>query len=246
MLYFLLLLAGCAAAPPSDDFLIACARGAPSCAHIWDAPVPQTFTATIPTPHGPLSVFVNSTWAPAMAARFYVLTALSYSAGGPFYRVLRRGGQAFVAQWGYRASPAVDAAWLSLRTLNTTSRVLLSNTRGTVAFGTGEQANSGQDPNCTAPVCSRGFSVELFINLDDNSRLDAMGFSPFGRVAEADMAPADALYAGYGECADVCAEEVSPYCIPASHGGWKGVNLSAMLREGRPYLARFPLLDFVR
>jgi hypothetical protein len=183
-----------------------------------------------------------------MAARFYVLTALSYSWGGPFYRVLRRASpqEAFVAQWGYRAVPAVDAAWLALRTSNSTSAVLLPNARGTVAFGTNEVPNDGKNPNCTAALCSQGFSVELFVNLANNTRLDAAGFSPFGIVE--DMGPMDALYAGYGECADVCAEDPSsPYCVPRPGGGWLGVNLTTMLSEGRGYLkGGFPRLDWVQ
>ena len=161
--------------------------------------------------------------------------------------MLRAPRRAFVAQWGYRGAPPVDAAWLALRTSNATSRVLLPNTRGTVAFGTNEVPNDGSNPNCTAPLCSQGFSVELFVNLANNSaKLDGMGFSPFGVVT--DMTPADQLYAGYGECADLCDVEAGdPYCAAKPGGGWEGVNLTAFLAEGSAYTRRnFPLLDYVR
>jgi len=234
--------------PPNDAFLLACARGQPECAPVWDAPVPPTYTATVGTPHGPFSIFVNTSWAPAMAARFFVLTQLGYSRGGPFYRVLAAPSRAFVAQWGYRGVPVVDAAWAALRTSNATAPVLLSNARGTVAFGTSEVPNDGRHPGCTAPLCSQGFAVELFVNLADNARLDAMGFSPFG-VVTFGMAAIDKLYAGYGECADLCAGEAppSPFCVPSPRGGWAGVNFTAMLAEGAENYLRpnFPLLDYV-
>ena len=41
-------------------------------------------------------------------------------------------------------------------------------------------------------------TTNLFINLSDNPRLDALGFAPIGRVIKG-MAVADRLYAGYGE-----------------------------------------------
>jgi len=208
--------------------------------------VPPLFRASIPTTAGPLSILVNSSWAPAFAARFFVLSQLLYWEGGPFYRVLRTPSAQFVAQFGYRGAPSVDAAWLALRTSNATERVLLPNARGTVAFGTSEVPRSAATPHCTAPQCSLGFSVELFINLADNAaKLDAMGFSPFGLVE--DMASVDALFAGYGECADLCQQEGSdPYCVPTPSGGFAGINLTRFLVEGNDYvLPRFPLLDRV-
>jgi cyclophilin family peptidyl-prolyl cis-trans isomerase len=60
--------------------------------------------------------------------------------------------------------------------------VKASNTRGTATFAT-----SGPNSRTT----------QFFLNFADNSRLDGMGFAPFGKVK--DMAPVDALYDGYGE-----------------------------------------------
>ena len=59
----------------------------------------------------------------------------------------------------------------------------VSNARGTISF-----AQFDPDDRTT----------NLFINLRDNSRLDALGFVPSGRVVKG-MAVADRLYAGYGE-----------------------------------------------
>ena len=57
----------------------------------------------------------------------------------------------------------------------------------------------------------------------------------------------DSLYAGYGECADMCAGEPSDtFCEPAPGGGYRGVNLTQMLSEGSAYLRReFLDLDYV-
>ena len=237
--------------PPTDAFLVQCARRAPECESVWSAPTPPLFRATVPTSRGTFSVSVNASWAPAMAARFYVLSLLANWRAGPFYRVLSRSpAERFVAQFGYRGSPAGDGAWIVLQTSNETSAVVRSNARGTVAFGTGEVANSGANANCTAAECSLGFSVELFINLADNARLDAADFSPFGVVdGDAGMRVVDGLHAGYGELADLCAADgSSPYCVKTASGGYAGVNLTRFLSPegGWDYLRpNFPLLDRV-
>ena len=236
--------------PPTDEFLIACARRAPACESVWSSPTPPLFRATVPTSRGAFTVAVNTSLAPAMAARFYVLSLLSYWGGGPFYRVLALAPtERFVAQFGYRGAPTVDGAWIALQTSNVTSAVLQSNTRGTVAFGTGEVANDGRNPNCSAAECSLGFSVELFINLADNARLDAADFSPFGMVDAEGMRVVDALQAGYGELSDLCAQDgSSPYCVKTAGGGFAGVNLTRFLSAdgGEDYLRpHFPLLDRV-
>ena len=91
----------------------------------------------------------------------------------------------------------------------------LSNKRGTIAMARTDDPNSA--------------SSQFFINLVDNSRLDGMGFSPFGRVR--DMTHVDALYHGYGESA------------PAGHGPTQG----RLQSEGNAYLrASFPELDYIR
>ena len=98
----------------------------------------------------------------------------------------------------------------------------------------------------------QGFSVELFINTADNSgRLDPCDFSPFGWVEPGDMGVVDAFYSAYGECSDLCeSEEPSPdqWCYKAPGGqGFTGVNLTAMIDQGHPYLdAGFPRVDYVR
>ena len=238
--------------PPSDSFLISCAKREPECDHYWAKTVPETFAVRFHLSSGrSATAAVIRAAAPPMADRFFLLASLHYFDGAPLYRVLRRSPtQAFVTQWGYRASPPVDAAWISLQTSNETASVAPpGNVRGALAFGTYEVP--GPLPNCSSSECSRGFSVELFVNLvDNNAKLDSADFSPFATFDEEGMAAIDAAYAGYGECADLCAQEGGaddPYCVPdGTAGGWAGVNLTRMIEEGRPYLdAKFPRLTYV-
>jgi len=71
-------------------------------------------------------------------------------------------------------------------------------------------------------------TTQVFFNFGDNSRLDSMGFAPFGKVR--DMAPIDALYSEYGEGA------------PRGNGPAQ----ARVQREGNAYLkAEFPKLDYI-
>lgn len=83
---------------------------------------------------------------------------------------------------GIHGDPAIANKWLKATIPD--DAVKESNTRGFITY-----VNSGA-PN------SR--SVQLFINLADNARLDATGFAPFGTVTEG-MDVVDKLYGGYGE-----------------------------------------------
>jgi peptidyl-prolyl cis-trans isomerase A (cyclophilin A) len=72
-------------------------------------------------------------------------------------------------------------------------------------------------------------TTQIFINFADNSRLDGMGFAPFGLVVEG-MDVVDSLYGGYGE--------------GAPQG--RGPSQARIQAEGNAYLeADFPELDFV-
>jgi cyclophilin family peptidyl-prolyl cis-trans isomerase len=66
----------------------------------------------------------------------------------------------------------------------------------------------------------------IFINVKDNSYLDADGFAPFGQVVNG-MDAVDKLYSGYGR-----------QNVP---------DQRRILREGNAYLqAEYPKLDFVK
>ncbi len=73
----------------------------------------------------------------------------------------------FVVQFGISARPEVSRVWQHADIPD--DPVTQSNTRGTLTFATA-------GPNTR--------TTQVFINLADNSSLDNMGFSPFGKVIE--------------------------------------------------------------
>lgn len=169
---------------------------------------PDRYTVELDTTKGPIVIDVRRDWAPHGADRFYELVKNGYYTDVAFFRVI--GG--FMAQTGISGDPALNAKWRQ----NTIpdDPVKASNTRGTVTFATA-------GPN------SR--TTQFFINFGDNSRLDAMGFAPFGKVQ--DMAPVDALYDGYGEGA------------PSGRGPSQGL----IQERGNEYLRKsFPKLDYIK
>src|SRR5262249_22731626 len=124
-----------------------------------------------------------------------------------FFRV--RAG--FIVQFGIAGDPKVAAVWRGATIGD--DPVRQSNTRGTIAY-----AMTGLNARTT----------QLYINLSDNSRLDADGFAPIGKVIEG-MAMVDGLYAGYGESAG---------------GGMRGGKQGPIFDGGNGYLDReFPKLD---
>ena len=161
------------------------------------------------TTKGDIDVMLRRGWAPHGAPRVAQAVAAGYYDGARFFRALR----GFVVQWGLAADTAATRAWRGRRLPDDTVRE--SNRRGTVTFAAG-------GPNTR--------TVQLFVNLRDNARLDAMGFAPVGEVVRG-MDVVDALHTGYGEGA------------PAG----KGPTQQRIGAEGEAYLAKdFPLLDQVR
>ena len=143
----------------------------------WSTRAPDTVLVDIETTRGPISLVLRRAWAPHGVDRVYNLARAGYFDDSRFYRVV----DGFIAQFGLAGDPVIAGVW-SRQTLPPDAR-RVSNTRGTVTF-----AQSKPDDRATT----------LFINLGDNSNLDAVGFAPIGRVVKG-MAVADRLYAGYGE-----------------------------------------------
>lgn len=170
---------------------------------------PETFSVWIDTTKGPIVIDVTRAWSPQGADRFYNLVKAGYYTDVAFFRVI----EGFMAQIGIHGDPAMNTVWQNANIQD--DPVVQSNTRGMVTY-----AKTGA-PN------SR--STQFFINFSDNSRLDGMGFSPFGRVR--DMSTVDQLHAGYGEGA------------PSGRGPDQG----RIQREGNTYLrSEFPNLDYIR
>ncbi|CAM3313077.1 Peptidyl-prolyl cis-trans isomerase [Flavobacterium longum] len=143
---------------------------------------PETFTAVFETTKGDFEVTVTRSHSPAAADRFYQLVKYGYFDNALFYRVV----EDFVVQFGNTDTIQMNQ-WRSQKIPD--EPVLLSNKKGTISF-----ARDG--------VESR--DLELFINLDDNPKLDTLfyngvrGFPAFGKVTEG-MDVVRSLYQGYGE-----------------------------------------------
>ncbi|MBC8166713.1 MAG: peptidylprolyl isomerase [Bryobacteraceae bacterium] len=138
---------------------------------------PENYRVEFETTKGKFVIETVREWAPKGADRFKELVRKEFYNGARFYRV--RPG--FVVQWGISSDPKKQNIWRTSRI--TDDPVKRSNARGFVSFAT-------DGPNTR--------TTELFINLADNGRLDARGFSPFGKVIEG-MEVVDQLYSGYGE-----------------------------------------------
>jgi len=191
--------------PPLTDVRLLPALVDPSLAK---ATAPERFRVRFKTTRGAFVVEAVRRWAPRGADRFYNLVKIGFYDDMAFFRVL----DGFVAQFGIHGNPRVSSAWRGTTFLD--DPATQSNTRGTVTFATG-------GPNTR--------TTQLFINFRDNRNLDAMGFTPFGRVVEG-MEVVDRLYSGYGE--------------GAPQGG--GPEQGRAQAEGNAYFrSRFGKLDFI-
>ncbi|MBV9768440.1 MAG: peptidylprolyl isomerase [Bryobacterales bacterium] len=174
------------------------------------AKAPETFKVRFTTTAGDFVVEVHRDWAPLGADRFYNLVKAGFFDNVAFYRV----HSGFMVQFGISPKPAVAKAWDTASIKD--DPVKGSNKRGTVTFATA-------GPNTR--------TTQLFINFADNSRLDAMGFAPFGNVVEG-MDVVDKLYSGYGE-------------IPPMGGS--GPDPDKIGAEGDAYLVKnFPKIDKIK
>lgn len=171
---------------------------------------PDSFIVAFETSAGRFDVVARRALAPIGVDRFYALVSDGFFDGARFFRVV----PGFVVQFGIPADSAVGAAWRGKRIPDDSVRT--GNVRGTIAF-----ARGGPETR----------SVQLFINLADNPKLDTLatiGFPPIGEVVGNGMAVVDSLYGGYGE--------------GAPRG--MGPKQDSIRLQGEPYLAReFPLLD---
>ncbi|HNT97206.1 MAG TPA: peptidylprolyl isomerase [Elusimicrobiales bacterium] len=170
---------------------------------------PASFKVLFKTTKGDFTLEVNRDWSPLGADRFYNLVKNGYFTDIAFFRVI--GG--FMAQFGIHGEPKVSAAWRGARIQD--DPVKESNKRGYISY-----AMAGPNTRTT----------QLFINFGDNSQLDSMGFSPFGKVVSG-MEVVDAIYNGYGE--------------GAPNG--RGPDQGRVQMQGNAYLkADFPKLDYIK
>ena len=170
---------------------------------------PDTFKAQFDTTKGKFTVEVTRSLSPNGADRFYNLVRSGYFKDIAFFRVI----PGFMCQFGIHGDPAISAKWREAAIPD--DPVKGSNTRGTITFATA-------GPNTR--------TTQFFINFGDNSNLDSMGFSPFGKVIEG-MDVVDKINGEYGE--------------GAPRGG--GPHQGRVQMEGNAYLKKdFPNLDYIK
>ena len=170
---------------------------------------PETFKAQFDTTKGKFTIEVTRSLSPNGADRFYNLVRSGYFKDIAFFRVI----PGFMCQFGIHGDPNVSAKWRAAAIPD--DPVKGSNTRGTITFATA-------GPNTR--------TTQLFINFADNSNLDGMGFSPFGKVTEG-IDVVDKINGEYGEGA------------PRGRGPDQG----RVQGEGNTYLKKdFPNLDYIK
>jgi peptidyl-prolyl cis-trans isomerase A (cyclophilin A) len=171
---------------------------------------PAVFQVRFTTTKGIFVVEVTREWAPLGADRFYNLVKNGYYDNCRFFRVIA----GFMAQFGIHGDPKISAVWEGASIKD--DPVRQSNLRGFVSFATA-------GPNTR--------TTQLFINYADrNSRLDSMGFSPFGKVVKG-LEIVDSLYSDYGE--------------GAPRGG--GPDQGMIRKQGNGYLEKgFAKLDYIK
>ena len=190
-------------------FVVALVCAAPALAQVPSEQAPASYKVKFDTSKGAFVLQVTRAWAPLGADRFYNLVKSGFYDNVRFFRVI----SGFMVQFGISGDPAVMAGWRDAPIKD--DPVTQSNKRGTITF-----AMAGPNTRTT----------QVFINFADNDRLDASGFSPFGRVVSG-MDVVDKLNPEYGE--------------GAPRG--RGPDQSRMQREGNAYLTKeFQRLDFVK
>jgi peptidyl-prolyl cis-trans isomerase A (cyclophilin A) len=144
------------------------------------AQAPPEYDVKFVTSAGDFVVHVKRDSAPLGADRFWNLVRHGFFNNAAFFRVV----PGFVVQFGLSANPSVNKAWENAKIQD--DPVKESNHAGTLTFATA-------GPNTR--------TTQLFINLAENPRLDAMGFAPFGTITSG-MDVVQKIYAGYGEQPD--------------------------------------------
>lgn len=137
---------------------------------------PAKFRARFETTKGIFVVEVTREWSPNGVDRFYNLVKNGFFDGVKFFRVV----PGFVVQFGIHGDPSLATKWLESNIQD--DPVKTSNKRGFLTYAKSSRPNSR--------------STQFFINLNDNIRLDADGFSAFAQVIKG-MEVVDKLYSGY-------------------------------------------------
>lgn len=224
--------------------VLAVAVGTTSCMAGWgrrssfnaDAAVPDSFVVAFETSRGRFDVMARTQWSPAGVDRFYQLVNLRYYDDARFFRVVKD----FVAQFGLPADPSRNKAWRIRRLAD--EPVRQGNRRGTLSYARGGPGTR---------------TVQLFINLKDNARLDTtntFGFPAFAEVVSG-MSVVDSLYQGYGDSAPRAPVQSAQRDTTRQTTTQRdtstrvrlGPSQDSITLQGTPYLLRgWPKLDYIK
>ena len=183
-----------------------------------DLAVPDSFVVAFETSRGRFDVMARKQWSPNGVDRLYTLVRARHYDDARFFRVVKD----FVAQFGLAGDPKVNNAW-KIRGIGD-EPVRHTNSRGTIAYARGGPGTR---------------SVQLYINLKDNPRLDSLngfGFPPIAEVVTG-LAVVDSLYSGYGESTP----------RTGAQPGRPGPSQDSIVTQGNAYLIRgWPKLDYIK
>ena len=170
---------------------------------------PATFRVLVETTQGDFTIEVTREWSPNGADRFYNMVQSGYFKDIAIFRAIDN----FMFQFGIHGDPKIGGPWADSTIQDDPTLPGVGNLEGYITF-----AKTGQ-PN------SR--SVQFFINLRNNSALDEMGFTPFGRIVEG---------------AEVAGKINTEY-----DENPRNENVQGLFKEkGNAYIRkRFPNLDFI-
>jgi len=182
---------------------------------------PEHYKVKFVTTRGEFTLAVTRAWAPLGADRFYTLVKHHFYDNASIFRVV----PSFVAQFGISAYPPVTAAWRGTDIKD--DPVTQSNKKGYITFAT-----SGPNTRTT----------QVFINLQDNTRLDKMGFAPFGVVEGDGMKVVNMFYDQYGDDAGPDQPKIEKQGKPYLDKGWPKLDTikSATLLTSAPAAASKP------
>jgi peptidyl-prolyl cis-trans isomerase A (cyclophilin A) len=182
---------------------------------------PEQYKVKFVTTRGEFTLAVTRAWAPLGADRFYNLVKHHFYDNASVFRVVPN----FVAQFGISAYPAVTAAWRPTDIKD--DPVTQSNKKGHITFAT-----SGPNTRTT----------QVFINLQDNPRLDRQGFAPFGVVEGDGMKVVEMFYDQYGDNAGPDQNKIETQGKPYIDKGWPKLDTikSATLLTSAPAVASKP------
>lgn len=168
---------------------------------------PKSYKVKFVTSQGDIVFEINRAWSPNGADRFYNLVKIGFFDDVAMFRAIK----GFMIQFGIHGNPTVSAKWAEAKINDDNANKDASNTPGMLTFATA-------GPNTR--------TSQLFINLGNNARLDAQGFTPFGKVVEG-MDVVKKLNTEYGENS------------PGVQGGFQA--------KGNAFISkRYPNLDYIK